>query len=82
MEDYFDITFQFDGVVYEGQVWPAEDYYQVTYHPSDHPAENRILFMEAAPVGKDWYLKKDADNPDVSSEFVCAIADEIKAQEA
>jgi hypothetical protein len=92
MEDYFDITFDLDGVVFEGKVWPELDsdgnsFYQITYHPSDHPEQHKMIFIEMAAIKNDpltieWKQKKDwYTNEIVSEDMVCAIAAKVKTHE-
>ena len=92
MKDYFDISFEVDGVVYEGKVWPELDqdndtFYQVNYYTSDHPEQGKMIFMEmelakADPLSIEWKQKKDwFNNEAVSEDIVCAIAAKIKVHE-
>ena len=50
-KDFFDITFESDRTLYEGQVWPDEDannncFCQVTYHKKNVPEEAMVIYLE------------------------------------
>jgi hypothetical protein len=81
MEDQFDIKFECDGVLYEGQVWRCEEdedcYYQVTYHQSDTPHNSKIILLENSEIGK-WVQKKEGDVADVSLDFIEAMAKQVE----